>query len=264
MSWSPLATRCAVLVVALSGLVGVAGVTTMAGAPSTFELVFDGRHVPATFPTNSGVMHVGTFTASAPFCSAGDVSDLSFQGSTSVTRSYTCSDGSGGITVRSTTPILEHDTGGTGTWRILDGRGQYASLRGNGRWTSLYLGGNSADWATLTFRSTSTGIADLDDNAPEIALTRASATKLGRPQGAYLLRIGFSARDKNAVAYRLRVTAAGSPLATKSGTAVSGSVLVSLRIKPPTQTRGVRIEIVGTDPLDNQRTLVRPVKLPRR
>ena len=62
-----------------SGLVGDGGVTTMAGAPSALELVFDGCHVPATFP-NQSVGRTWDVHGLRPFCSAGDVSDPSFQG----------------------------------------------------------------------------------------------------------------------------------------------------------------------------------------
>ena len=72
------------------GLVGLVclgvGATTVAGAPGSFELVFDARHVPATIPSNSGVMHVGTFTASPPFCASGTVTDLAFEGSRAVRK----------------------------------------------------------------------------------------------------------------------------------------------------------------------------------
>ena len=58
MGTSRLARRLLVLLPVI-GCVLFAGVTMVAGAPtSAFELVFDGRHVPATIPTLSGVMHV--------------------------------------------------------------------------------------------------------------------------------------------------------------------------------------------------------------
>lgn len=260
--------RVAMLVVGLAALLCV-GATTVAGAPTSFELVFDGRHVPATIPSASGVMHVGPFTASPPFCPSGTVTDLEFQGSAAVTRSYTCDDGSGGIRISVTTPAVEHETGGTGRWRILDGTGEYASLRGNGTWTSARLAGDPSDFASVVFRSTSRGAVDFDADAPRIVISRASATKLRRPQGAYLARISFSARDNvpgNRVSYVLEVTAGSSvsaPLARKAGTTASGLVTLAFRIRPSKRLRRVRLEIMASDPLDNRRTLVHPLRLRR-
>lgn len=147
--------------IAWAGWVSVGSATTVAGASVTsFELVLDGRHVPATIPSGSGVMHEGTFTAAAPFCTSGTMVDLKFEGSAAVQRSYTCGDGTGSMSMRVTTPALEHMTGGDGRWQIAGGTGSYASLRGKGTWTSVRLGGDPEDFATVTFRSTSNGIVD--------------------------------------------------------------------------------------------------------
>jgi hypothetical protein len=247
------------------------GATAVSGAPRSFEVVFDGRHVPATIPSASGLMHLGTFTASPPFCRSGTVADLEFHGSSAVTRSYTCGDGSGTMTMRSTTPAAEHETEGGGSWRILGGTGDYAALRGKGTWASARLAGDPADWSTVVFRSALTGIADLDDVAPRIVISRASATKLRRPAGTYLVRIGFSAGDDveaNVVSYVAELDAElpGTTrlLASRAGTTASAPVTLAFRIRPPKGVRSVRIRIVASDPLDNQRTVVRRLTLRRR
>jgi hypothetical protein len=260
--------RGAIILSGLIALVAVAGVVTVAGAPppSSFQFSFDGRHVPATFPTNSGVMHVGTFTASAPFCTAGTVVDVAFDGSAAVRRSYTCADGSGSALVRSTIPSLEHMTGGRGSWSVLEGTGRYASLRGKGTWESVHLSGDPADFASVTFRSTSTGIADLDAVPPELVSSRASATKLRRPRGAYTVRANLSVRDNvdgNAISYRVVVSSAGVELARKAGTTTSGAASVALRIRPPTRARTLRLDIRLADPLDNERWFRRSLTMRR-
>ena len=211
---------CAILFaipIAWAGWVSVGSATTVAGTSvSSFELVLDGRHVPATIPSASGVMHVGTFTASVPFCASGTMVDLAFEGSVAVRRSYTCGDGTGSMSMRVTRPAFEHFTGGDGSWQILGGTGQYASLRGKGTYTSVHLGGDPADWGTVTFRSTSSGIADLDADAPQIVVARSSATKLRRPVGVYLVRLSFSARDNvegNVASYQVTIKAGATDLA---------------------------------------------------
>jgi hypothetical protein len=257
--------RAAALAIASVALFS-SGAATVSGAPTSFEVVFEGRHVPATIPSSSGLMHVGTFTASPPFCRSGTVADLEFHGSAAVTRSYTCGDGSGTMTLRSTVPAAEHETEADGSWRILGGTGNYAALRGKGAWASVRLAGDPTDSSTVVFRSTLRGIADLDDVAPRIIVSRATATKLRRPAGAYLVRIRFSAADNvegNVVSYLLEIAAGSSPLAGRAGRTASGSVTLAFRIRPPKRSRSVRVEIKASDPLDNDRTLARTIRLRR-
>lgn len=253
--------------VAWAGWVSVGTATTVAGASATsFELVLDGRHVPATIPSESGVMHAGTFTAVAPFCTSGTMVDLKFEGSAAVRRSYTCDDGTGSMNMRVTIPAAEHSTGGSGSWQIFGGTGRYASLRGKGTWTSVHLGGDPERFATVTFRSTSTGIADLDADAPQIVVSRSSATRLRRPVGDYLVRLGFSARDnveENVASYQVVVTAGGTQLAFRRGATVAGGgrSSLTLRVQPPKGSRRIQIVITASDPLGNERTQVRSLKL---
>ena len=256
---------CAVLpaVILSAGLVSASG-ATRAASVSSFGFAFEGRHVPATIPSESGVMHVGTFTASAPFCASGTVVDLEFYGPGAVQRSYTCGDETGSISMRSSTPRFEHVTGGRGTWEILGGTGQYASLRGKGTWTSVHLGGDPDDWGTITFRSTATGIADLDADAPQIIVSRASATSLRQPVGVYLVRLVFSARDNvaaNVSSYQVTIKAGASDLAFRHGVTVAGAASLTLRVRPPKGSRRIQILIAAADPLGNERTQVRSLTL---
>ncbi len=244
-----------------SGASGAVGGSAL--SVRSFEFVLDAHHVPATIPSDIGVMHVGTFTASAPFCASGTAIDLKFEDSAAVHRSYTCGDGTGSMTVRSTTPRFEHTSGGSGRWGILGGTGQYASLGGKGVWTSIPGRGEAADIGA--FRSTSSGIAELDAEAPQIAVSRSTATRLRRPVGAYQVRLGFSARDnieKSVAVYDVTIRAGSTDLALKRGAAVAGTVSLTLQIRPPKGSRRVQITITATDPLDNKRTLVRSLTLP--
>ena len=169
------------------------------------------------------------------------------------------------MTMRSTIPLEEHTTGGSGSWAILEGTGRYATLRGNGRYTSSFLGGDPTNFATVRFQSRSTGVVDLDSEAPRLLISLANATKLPGPANAYAVRVSFSARDNvpgNSVAYRLGVSTGYLSLATKAGTTGSGTVTLTLRVRPRQQTRNLRIEIVASDPIANERKLVRSLKLP--
>jgi hypothetical protein len=240
------------LAVTLAVVAGAASVlTAVAGAGTTaFELVFHGSHPAA--------VHEGPFTASAPFCAEGYAADRPPQGFSPpgvVIREHTCGDGSGIIAMRITDPPKEHVPGGNGTWKILEGSGRYARLRGHGTWTSS--GGDH-------FRSVLTGIADFDTAAPTVVMSRATARKLPRPRGAYVLRTSFAARDDiegNAVSYRVTVSARGVVLAARRGKTTSGPISLSLRIRPPTRARAVRIEISASDPLENVRTISRSLTL---
>ena len=112
-------------------------------APAPFLLTFDGAHpVDTTLP--HGLRHDGRFTASAPFCSAGRAYDVGHStdegGFLNVLRIHTCDDGSGSFTADMPTVRGEH--GGTGSWRILEGTGRYATLRGLGTYTGTLISGD--------------------------------------------------------------------------------------------------------------------------
>ena len=259
---------CAILpaIIASACLVSVSGATTAAGASvSSFQFVFDGRHVSVTTPGVLGLTHIGTFTASAPFCASGTVADLEHLSPDSLRRSYICDDGTGSMTVAHFGKLeAEHVNGASGNWVIVSGTGQYVSLRGKGQRTSTYLGGDPDDWETITFRSTASGIADLDADAPQIVVSRASATKLRRPVGVYLVRLGFSARDnvnENVASYQVTIKAGATDLAFRRGGTVAGTASLALRVRPPKGSRRIQIVIAASDPLGNERTHKRSLRL---
>lgn len=261
-----LVTTGALSAIGLMLAVGVAASEARTAAPPTFQLAFDGRHEPAA-DSPMGFWHVGRFTASGSFCSSGNATTLRVTGNSpadaEATRLLTCADGSGTATALVVSIDSEH--GGAGVWRIVSGTGEHASLRGRGTFRSTRTGGDPADHGSITFRSSWTGVADRDDTAPSIAVSRASVTKLRRPPGSYLLRVAFSAQDTtgNAVRYLVDVSGKGTFLASRVGETQSGRASASIRLRPQKNVRRLRISITASDPLGNERKLTRDVALPR-
>ena len=221
---------------------------TSKNAAAEFQLVFDGKHAPS-------LLHEGPFTTSASFCASGYAVDTEVDPATeSALRKFTCSGSGAAFTARVGRLPAEH--GGSGTWQITEGTGPLADLRGEGTWTSVRLGGNPLDPATITFRSTWKGVADLDAAPPTVAVLTRSAHKLRRPKGTYRLHIVLSLSDKagNPVSYSLAVIDPRRPndwLATKSGTTTTGSASFLLRVHPAKRTRALRLKIDAGDPVGN-------------
>ena len=98
-----------------------------------------------------------------------------------------------------------------------------------------------------------------------LAFTSASATKQRRTPGAYTIRVAFSLRDDidgNTVSYRLSVKE--DPRALASGSTASGSASTALRVYPSSKrVRSVVLLLTASDPVGNEVSLVRSVKLPR-
>lgn len=235
-------------------------------APTAFTLTLDGSHVPDP-GLPAGLRHEGPFTASAPFCPQGravdtkDVSDLPPVGLV-VLRAFTCDDGTGSFTAL--LPATGEHSGG-GTWRIVDGTGKYATLRGMGRYSSTRLSGDPGDFFSITFRSTWTGTVDFDVDPPSIGLS-GRTTKLRRPVGSYTVRIGLTVPNEAAgatLAYSVEVTAGNATLNGRVGTTTSGKATLALRIKPARATRRVKVSAEVTDPVGNKSSSTRTVTLPR-
>lgn len=252
-----------VLLVSISGWIAVSAVAALAttATPSSVALVFDGTHSPGIGPTN--LQHQGSFTASSPLCPAGHGADRQFVYPLATLREYTCGDGSGSFTALVDSIIAEH--GGPGVWKIIGGTGRYEKLRGRGTFESEFVSGSLADEATVAFRSTWLGVAAFDDVAPTIHALRASAAKLRRQKGVYVLRIAFSTRDDlvgNAVEYLVLPMSGSFRLPFSEGRTASGDVFLTLHVRPPSGRRQLLLEIRVTDPVGNQRRVVRWLKLP--
>ena len=269
--WAAYATVTFILV----GMVGVGGVTALAASSTVgpFELALEARHerVPVSPTYPFGLRHIGTFTSSAPFCLSGTLVDLQVVAvpltPLRARRELTCADGSGSLIVGINEPQLEHDSRFPGTWRIEEGTGRYASLRGRGEYRGELLGGDPLDPANVVFRASWQGVTDTDTVAPTLSVATARATKLRRPAGAYSLRLVLGIRDDvedNPVGYAVAVRGKGIELARKVGSTASGTVSLKLRVERPDATvRAVRVQVMAVDPVGNERSIAQSVKLPR-
>lgn len=247
-------------------LLSVAALVTGIGraSPSTFELVVNGFHSPAEprekFPL--GFRHEGPFTASARFCASGYAVDLETLPGTAL-RQFTCSDGSGDVTVRKS--ILRADAQFTheeGVWAIVEGAGRYSTLRGKGTYVSDIVSGNPADHITTTFREVWRGVTDFDNTPPEVNISRASAKRLRRPKGTYSIQVAFSARDMNAVSYAMTVSGSGVFI-RRSGTTTFRTVSTAFRVRPDKRVRRLLLVVRASDPVGNATRVARQLRLPR-
>jgi hypothetical protein len=270
--------------IALAGVVAASTVAASAArsTASPFELVFTGSYEPfpecAALPSSDPDLMcfdmqpaTGTFTSGAPFCGSGTAETAEPSGPfVHLIRRYTCADGSGSVTVRISRLDAEFTTGSSGEWEITEGSGQYEGLHGKGTYSGELLGGNPADLrAPITFRTRALGFAAVDTAQPSIAITSASATKLRRPAGAYLIRVAFSLRDDVEglpVVYELKVTEGRRYLYLNGtmGETASGSVSTTLRIWPSSKRmRSVNLHVRATDWIGNEQLVVHSLKLPR-
>lgn len=256
--------RCVVLgavVAVLAGMaVPAAGNSKNAAdrAATEFQLVFDGKHMPS-------LLHEGPFTTSASFCPSGYAVDTGVEPATETAlRKFTCGGSNGAFMARLGRLPAEH--GGSGTWQIVEGTGPLVDLRGKGTWTSVRLSGTPLDPASITFRSTWKGAADLDASPPALGVSKRSAQKLRRPKGAYRLRIVLTVKDGsgNPVSYTLAVIDPRRPfdwLATKSGTTSSGTASYLLRVRPTKRTRSLQLKIDASDAVGNTAALTTSLRL---
>ena len=248
----------------IGGAVTASGAST--GAPP-LELTFVGGHVPDP-ASPVGFSHTGTFTASGALCASGRMRTTETTGTTpadtTAVRLLTCDDGSGTATAVVFPIPSEH--GGSGNWQLVSGTGAYEKLRGHGRFTSVATGGDPNNEFTIDFRSIWTGTADLDDTAPAVGIAAASAAKLRSTTGAYSVRLTLALHDDvdgNPVSYTLRVTAGGVELARRFGTARTTTVPMTLRVRPTARVKAVRLLLSAEDPVGNEATTGRSLRLPR-
>jgi len=232
------------------------GTSSAGAAQASFQLVFDGKH-------NAALLHEGTFTTTATWCSSGSAADVAVDDATlTATRRFTCAEG-GDFTAKVGSLRAEH--GGSGRWQIVAGTGPLASLRGQGTFVSMRLAGSLDDPGTITFRSTWDGVADFDDVPPVIAIAKPTVRKLRRPIGAYSVRVALALTDAGGgrVSYTLQVIEprTGKPMAFRSGQTSTGPVTLSLRLKPPRVARVLRITVDAADAVGNGSTLAKTFRL---
>jgi hypothetical protein len=249
------------LALGLAGLIGV-GAAMVPGAPartaaSAFELTLEEA---LTFE-DEVVNYQGTFTSGAPFCGRGTMVDpVSPHGGLQLA----CDDGSGSLTV-SIAPVSQVASPRNATWRIVDGSGSYAGLRGKGSLRQEVLRSDPAGFAS---RSTFQGVVDRDAVAPTVTLSSATATKLRRPAGTYELKLGIALRDDvmdNPVSYTVLARGPGlRELARSVGTTRTEAVSIKLRVRPLVKARIVRLQISAEDPVGNKVSIwPRDLRLPR-
>jgi hypothetical protein len=287
-SWTTLVGIALAGVVAATALAGSTALASDAGsAASPFELVFTGRYEP--YPeceVNPSDMCFdmkpapGTFTAGAPFCDSGTTEDVGYTTHEYLglghVRRYTCADGSGSLALSISKPWAEYITGSTGEWAIIEGSGRYEGMHGKGSYTGELLSGPPlwcgcpADVSTpIVFRTRAQGVAVVDAGPPSLAFTSATATKLRRPAGEYLIRVSFALRDDVdglPLAYRLDATEGPQRLVLDwtVGETASGSVSTTLRIDPVgKRLRTVDLRLRAWDWVGNEQLLVKSLRLPR-
>ena len=226
-------------------------------APASFQLVFDGNH-------NASLLHEGTFTTSSSACSSGTAADVSIDETTlTAMRQFTCDEG-GSFTAK--VGPLPNEHGGSGSWQIVSGTGPLADLRGKGTFTSVRLTGDPNDPETITFRSTWTGVADLDATPPTVGVTHWHAKKLAHPKRTYKIKLGLSMTDKGggAVSYALQLVDPKKPsnaIVFKTGQTASGSVTKSFRIRVGKNTRRLRLKVDATDAVGNESAFAKTFRL---
>jgi hypothetical protein len=253
-------SRLALVGIALGAVIALVPIHATA-APTPFSLTFEGAHfVDFTLP--GGLRHDGLFTASAPFCSAGRAYDVRhFEGEPlTVLRIHTCDDGSGSFTAFMPTVRGEH--GGSGAWRIVDGTGAYATLRGVGTYTGTLTSGDANAFETISYRTEWRGVVDFDANPPAIENFTATVRKLRQRVPAYTLRIGVTARDPSLpISYTVDVRAGRALLDLKQASTASGRATITVRIRPPRAARSVRILLTARDALGNEASTSRAFRL---
>jgi hypothetical protein len=246
--------RILVAVAVMLAAGAASGASGGTATPAGFGLVLDGRHRP-------DLTHEGTFTTSASFCPSGAAVDLTETTLHTVLGEFACAGSTDSFTAQVSPTPAEH--GGTGSWKIVAGKGALATLRGKGTWTSVRLSGSDADPASITFRSTWHGVTDFDVAAPTLGLSKVAARKLRRPKRTYLIRCSFSLQDAGGtVAYAVKVVdPTNLNEATKRGATAAGSASVALRIRPTKRARKLRLTIDATDPVGNATRVARTLRI---
>jgi hypothetical protein len=232
-----------------------------AAAPTAFSLRFEGLHVPDA-ALSHGLRHDGRFTALPPFCAAGRAYDVRHFGedSLSVHRLHTCDDGSGSFTAFMPNVLNEHR--GQGAWRIVEGTGRYATLRGFGTYRGTLLGGDPLLFDTITYRTDWQGAVGFDADPPALESLAVTARKLPLRQRTYVVQVALVARDQSApVSYTVEVRTGSADVVSKLGSTSSGRAAITFRIRPARAVRSARIELTAQDALGNAMSATRSVQL---
>jgi len=204
------------------------------GAPGTMTWTDVGSRTSST----------GTFTAAAPLCESGTVTDIG--GLVGIKTRHACADGSGTFEFET--------TGGATRWSFTSGgSGRYTTLRGTG---TCHVTLNDD-----MFVRTCEAVGDFDSTPPTARIDRLGISRAGR---AYSLRVTFSTADNvadNAVSFRLSVSAGGRRIGGKIGSTAGGRATIALKVRPPKGARRLAVVLKVADPLGNARTVSRSARL---
>jgi hypothetical protein len=244
---------------------GIARWPTARNAPS-FALAFGGTRsaVSSDAAFSFGTRTEGPFDASAPMCASGYAVDLEYRVRANwITglRRFACSDGSGSITARTWVLGMDEASGDEeGIWKIVEGSGRYETLRGIGTYVAGRSGARNSTGAMFERWE---GVADYDASPPLVAISTLRVAKPRKPNGAYVVRVGFLAGDypeRSPVDFLVTANSRFL-LGAKEGTTTSGKASVSLRLRPVTGGRTIKLRIVASDRVGNYRTLERTIEL---
>jgi hypothetical protein len=230
---------------------------------AAFNLVFEGSRIasPETEKFAFGFRDEGPFSALAPMCDKGFAFDLEHvltDGWVTALRRFDCGNGES-IVARSWWTAGDRSWGyEEGAWLIVAGTGAYEALRGKGTYVRAFR-----DDAPASIAEVWRGVVDFDVVPPQVTVSRISIAAPRRPRGPHVVRLTFSARDASGGPVSFLATARSSTLlGAKYGIAGSGETSVVLSVRPRSGDRAVRLEIVATDQVGNERTIVRLRALP--
>ena len=188
----------------------------------------------------------GTFTAAAPLCPSGTMTDIG--GLLGIKTRHTCADGSGSFE-------FETNAGATRWSFTAGGTGRYATLRGSGT-CRITMNDDS-------FVRTCEAIADFDNTPPTVGINRVRIVRAGRAQSVQLT---FNAADNvagNAVSFRAIVRAGSRALGSKAGTTSGGRTALVVKVRAPRRAKRLTVLLRVADPLGNARSVSRSAPVRR-
>ena len=211
-----------------------------------------------------GLRHDGRFTASAPFCSEGRAYDVRhFEGDPlSLLRIHTCDDGSGSFTAFM--PTVRNEHGGLGTWRIVEGTGRYATLRGMGIYGGTLVSGNPLFYETISYRTNWQGLVDFLADPPAIGtFTTTARASFANGGSTYVRRIGLAIQIRVRPSCTLvgRSRRDGVPADVKQGSTALGKQRSRFGSARRARPAARPISITARDALGNEASASRTVGL---
>jgi hypothetical protein len=223
-----------VMIALVFALVVVPGATL--GAPGTMTWTDVGSRADQT----------GTFTAAAPLCASGTMSDIG--GLVGIKTRHVCADGSG-------TFDFETNAGATRWWFSAGGTGRYVTLRGSGTC--------HVTTTDDSFVRTCEAIADFDNTPPTVEINRLRVSGVGRTRS---VKLAFNTADNvagNAVSFRAAVRVGSRELGRKVGTTSGGTTSLVVKVRPPKRAKRLTVVLRVADPLGNARSMSRSARLRR-